>query len=122
MERNVCKEIGCPAACCRNIYGQAAGRSEFFRKAFPMATGTESIDELKMKIKNRESGVYYHENRGWVYFAISGDCPNLDSDVGCKIHGRNFYPKMCANLVFGGSECHTSQQVYKVNLKVFQAG
>lgn len=119
-ERNLCAENGCPAACCRNIHGHVAGRAEYFLKAFPNAQKVESVRELTEKIKSQELGAYFFEERGWTYFAISGDCPNLLPDFSCKIHEEKFYPKPCVNMRFNGDSCASSQDLYVSNLAVIR--
>lgn len=91
------------------------GRSEFFRKAFPEALPTGSEEELKQKVKNQEHGVYYFEERGWIYFSVSGNCPNLTEDLSCKIHGERFYPRACINMIIKSLKCRDAQGVFKVN-------
>ncbi len=117
-EINPCTEIGCPAACCRNISGETAGRSRFFLEAFPEAKPVSSEDELADKLKNQEHGVYYIESRGWTYFAISGNCPNLMPDFTCKIHDEKYYPKPCVNMRVSGDSCKRSQDLYVSDLAV----
>jgi hypothetical protein len=120
-ERNLCHEAGCVNECCNNIYGDIAGRAEFFLKAFPNATKIEegTIDKLKEKIKNREIGVYYYEERGWVNFAISGPCPNISND-GCSVHKERFYPRACVNMERGSKGCFESRELYAINKEVLK--
>ncbi|QQG41303.1 MAG: hypothetical protein HYV90_03975 [Candidatus Woesebacteria bacterium] len=112
MERNPCTAIGCPAACCRNISGQVAGRSRFFLEAFPNAQPVRSEEELTDKLKKQEHGVYYVESRGWTYFAISGNCPNLMPNFSCGIHEEKYYPKPCINMEFNSGPCIRSKNIY----------
>ena len=114
-ERNTCRELGCPAACCRNIHGQVAGSKEFFLKAFPYACEVTPEEDLIGKIKNEEHGVYYFFERGWVYFAISGNCPNLTKNLNCNIHENRFYPNFCTNMVVNSLECRDSREIHKIN-------
>jgi hypothetical protein len=114
-ERNLCRELGCQGACCRNIHGQLASSTEYFLKMFPEATPVSSTEETLEKIKKQEHGVYYYPERGWVYFSVSGDCPNLKEDLSCRVHGQRFYPSFCNNMVFKSIECGDSQQIFKLN-------
>lgn len=115
-ERNSCTESGCPAACCRNISGETAGRSKFFLEAFPDAQQVGSEEELTDKLIKQEHGVYYVESRGWTFFAVSGNCPNLSPDFSCKIHEEKYYPKPCINMLVSSSSCARSQELYTSNL------
>lgn len=110
-ERNLCKEAACPAACCKNLTGRIPGSESFFLKAFPHAIPLNSEEELKEKVKKRETGVYYFSERSWIYFSIGGNCPNLLPDYNCKIHGERFYPKACLNMLIGSEDCHKAQEL-----------
>jgi hypothetical protein len=114
-ERNSCREVGCPAACCRNIHGQLASSTEYFLKMFPDATPVSSMEKTLEKIIKQEDGVYYYSERSWIYFSVSGDCPNLNGDLSCRAHGQRFYPSFCTNMVFKSIECNDSQQVFNLN-------
>jgi hypothetical protein len=114
-ERNLCRELGCQGACCRNIHGQLASSTEYFLKMFPEAAPVSSMAEALEKIKKQEHGVYYYPERGWIYFSVSGDCPNLKDDLSCRVHGQRFYPSFCTNMTFGSIGCSDSQQIFKLN-------
>ncbi|HKC04327.1 MAG TPA: hypothetical protein VKC54_00425 [Patescibacteria group bacterium] len=118
MTENPCRDLGCPAACCRNIVGHMPVSETFFLKAFPNAVRIDSTSEeyLRQKVKDREHGVYYFNERGWTYFAVSGSCPNLSEDFNCRIHGETFYPKACINMIVKSVPCLDSQEIYKANL------
>jgi len=121
-EINPCRELGCPAACCRNIHGQMPVSKEFFLKAFPDAWEVFSEKETVEKIKNQEHGVYCFPDRGWIYFSISGDCPNLREDLSCLIHGSRFYPRFCTNMGVKSIDCYDSQEIFKLNSICFKLG
>lgn len=116
MERNLCKESNCPAACCRNIEGHLPTSDERFLQAFPDAKLVEEVDILKQKIETQERGVFYTRWRGWIYFSISGVCPNLNEDFSCKIHGERFYPRACVNMLVESAECEDAKEIYKLKL------
>lgn len=117
-ERNICHELRCPAACCRNVSGEVAVRKEFFLKAFPTANEVGSKKELELKIENQELGVYYYSDSWWTYFAISGSCPNLLPDMSCGIHDKPYYPPFCRNMIVASEGCELSKEIYEINLKV----
>lgn len=80
-----------------------------------MAQKVENEEELSFKIKNQEAGVYYFEDRSWVYFAVSGVCPNLGEDLDCKIHGERFYPRACINMIVGSDSCEDARILFPIN-------
>lgn len=118
QETNLCRRAGCPAACCRNMYGDIPGSVDFFKQAFPDAEKLASEKELLQKVKNQEWGIYYFCERGHVYFSISGDCSNLNTDLSCKIHGERFYPRACINMLVNTDKCNETKEKYKTNLSV----
>jgi hypothetical protein len=115
LERNPCKEMGCPAACCKNIAGHVKGRVDFFKRAFPGAIALESVDAVRQKIAHQEHGVYYFEERGRIDFAVSGNCPNLSADNSCNIHGQRFYPMFCFDMIVKSMECSDAQIKNQLN-------
>jgi hypothetical protein len=119
-ERNSCRDLGCPAACCRNIHGQVAGSKEFFLKAFPDAFEVTPEEDLIGKIKNEEHGVYFYVRNGWVYFSISGNCPNLTENLDCACHSSRFYPNFCRGMKVDSLECYDSREIFKVNSLVWK--
>lgn len=107
-ERNLCKESGCQAACCRNIHGWVASSKQWFLSAFPQAQLASSMVDLYDKIEKQEHGVYYFiGSNSCLHFSISGPCPNL-IDNNCSIHDSRFYPSFCKNLGYGTNECLVS--------------
>lgn len=117
MERNLCVEGGCQAACCRNQTGyMAPWFFGDFIKAFPGATEVVSESELVGKIKKQQDGVYYFNDKDGVHFSISGDCPNLNGNLMCGIYRKPYYPEMCRRKEFGSLNCEDSKQKYLANL------
>jgi Fe-S-cluster containining protein len=115
-EINRCHEQNCPAACCRNIYGYLPGTENYFLKVFPEATPVSDEGQLIENVKSHKSGVYYFADRSWLYFSVSGDCPNLDDTMNCKIHNSGSYLAACRNMVTGSEECEKSQSAHRKNL------
>lgn len=108
----MCVESGCQAACCRNISGQMATTKEFFLNAFPMAELVDSPNTVIQKIVNHEEGVYYSIlNNWWISFAISGVCPNLDSNFNCRIHESRYYQNVCKNMKNGSEDCIRAMEI-----------
>lgn len=73
------------------------------------------MEETFEKIKKQEYGVYYYFERSWIYFSVSGDCPNLRQDLSCRVHGQRFYPSFCTNMTVKSIECSNAQQIFKLS-------
>jgi hypothetical protein len=117
-ERNPCHELSCPAICCHNVIGSWATSEQYFLKDFPGATKLEKEEQLGEKVKNLESGVYYVVDRSWIYFSISGSCPNLDESNSCTIHESRSYPAMCRNMVPDSNTCKKAIEIFHNNLSL----
>jgi hypothetical protein len=116
-ERNICHDLGCKGICCGNDYGYVPVSKEWFLKAFPRATEVHSEEDTLEKIQKGINGVYYFADRGWLYFSISGICPNLSEDSECRIHNQRFLPRFCVNMIPDSAECHEAQRIYEKNLQ-----
>ena len=119
-ERNLCHERGCPVACCRNVHGEFAARADFFKKAFPQAKRVNSKEELLPKVRDQELGVYFFEDQSWIYFSISGDCPNLTQDLNCRVHGQRYHPAFCRNMIIDSGQCEEARELYTINNAILQ--
>lgn len=110
VERNPCHELGCPVACCRNIYSDYAVGEEWFKKAFPEAIKVGSSEELEGKKDPRRQNVYYYPHSGWIHFTVNGPCPNLDGNLNCRIHEERFFPNLCRKMIPDSDDCHDIQK------------
>lgn len=109
MERNFCKESGCPAVCCRDFNGNFPQDTDLFLRVFPEAHEVEDAGALFKKMKDKEPGAFYYMGEDWMYFAVNGNCPNLGEDKSCRIHGESYYPKACLNFLFDGDKCRDAR-------------
>lgn len=100
MERNLCKEAGCAAACCRDSFFSFSYPEKKVLEWFPDAikVGLYQLPEQRVK------GVYYEKLLlAGARVRIVGDCPNLGPDDNCQIYDSR--PPDCANLAVGSKDC-----------------
>lgn len=95
-ERNLCHELGCPAACCRDIYMEYSGD---ITEHFPEAKMVDYYDLDEMGAP----GVYYIKYQSKLLIRIVGKCPNLGEDFSCKIYDHR--PAACENFEIGNKLC-----------------
>lgn len=98
-ERNLCKEAGCQAACCRDCY---------FFFSYPVKKVLEWFpDAVKVRCgklpQQEEKGVFYESFMGRSMLRIVGICPNLREKGECQIYGDR--PMDCRNLPVGSRTC-----------------
>lgn len=103
-ERNICKELGCPALCCRNIGIET--REGDFLNCFPESAEITRVEYANLaKFPN---GVYYlydYENDlpNWVIGIIKGPCPKLTQEGDCSNYENR--TQAAKNTEIGGSLC-----------------
>jgi len=93
------------------------GSVNHFLKIFPSALPVPTEDELIKNIISHKSGVYYFTDRSWLYFSVSGICPNLNQEMNCNVHNSNYYLAACRNMTPESEECAKSQLAFKKNLQ-----
>ena len=100
MERNLCKEAGCSAACCMGATFQCYYPVEKILEWFPDAIKVGDSDLPDIWVR----GVYYEVNKyGRGLVRIIGNCPNLDPVNNCLIYKNR--PPDCANLGIISESC-----------------
>jgi len=110
QERNLCKEMGCKAACCRDAYFINSYSTREIKNLFPEA---KKVMWLSIQTKN---GVYFDSFLGRGTLRIVGPCPNLDSQGNCSIYDAR--PKDCQNLGMGSDDCLLFRRVHEQDLKI----
>ena len=109
-ERNLCKEAGCSAACCRDVYFADV---YFVRKVLNVFPEAKKVRDITKPI---ERGVYYDNFLGTATVRIAGTCPHLNSDGNCSIYGRRL--KGCEDLSIGSDNCVFFRRVWEQELKI----
>lgn len=108
MERNLCRDSGCPGYCCENIDIEVT-RCERSR-LFPKATHVGSINELAEIKEAKTPGVFYTEYereglKGDFYIvSLNGVCPNRLADGSCSKHEERGYA--ARNFRIGSDDCN----------------
>ena len=95
-ERNLCKDAGCAAACCRDMWLRV---KKDLSDYFPRATEIP-YDDLHEKLPD---GTYFARSAGVYWVRIVGPCENLLPDSNCAIYENR--PSDCKNLPIGSDEC-----------------
>jgi len=96
MERNLCVESGCKAACCFDKQLEYRG---IVTDSFPQAKlcSYDEIGEIRIP------GVYYTPDNGYIRVRIVGKCPNLGESFDCKI--EEVKPDGCRNFAKDKEDC-----------------
>lgn len=106
-ERNLCKEAGCQASCCRGSYFQFGYPVKKVLEWFPEA---QQVGWYQLP-DQRAQGVYYERNIfGNARVRIVGNCPNLGPDNNCLIYESR--PPDCADLGIGSKDCSDFRRHY----------
>jgi hypothetical protein len=105
LERDICRELGCPGLCCRN--SKFDERRDSFLSCF---TNTQriNIEEVPLLV-HYPDGVYYLDSAkrdfpDWIIGYIKGNCPHLAPRGGCLNYGQR--TSACRNYLVGGTKCN----------------
>lgn len=119
MVENKCALAHCAGECCRDFVANYYPIDEKrFLEAFPNAiyiSGLTEENEIKKYVQPMDTNVYYYVGNDYIYFAVSGVCPNLNPQGSCQIHNKDFYPAPCDNLVPLSPSCFRKRQAFITN-------
>ncbi len=103
VERNPCREIGCPSSCCHDITFWIRTTKEEFAQLFENSTEIEKsqFDE------QTEKGIYFYQEQDRLKIKVIGPCPNLGDDFYCEIYPKR--PIGCKGLLIESSRCSDSR-------------
>lgn len=101
MERNLCKEHGCPNACCLDLKFEIVVKEQDLLRIFPEA---QKKGVFSFGSSNLPNGIYYFKtllgDDAWV--RIIGPCPRLE-DGDCSVYNERLEP--CKKFIKGSGEC-----------------
>ena len=101
-ERNECKEIGCPALCCRNMRIFYVSEEEQ-QRCFPSSILVDLND-----VKSDRPGPVTHARKyGYYEVMFFGACPNVRNGE-CIWGGER--PSNCKRFPFGEFECDSTRR------------
>lgn len=111
IERNLCKENGCPASCCHDMsFFMIDNPSNYFQNPQKMPDKTNG-----QPLKNC---VYFSVSGGQYKVIIIGICPNLSNNE-CAIYPN--HPPGCKKLEIDSRNCHQARTRDQERLERFSS-
>jgi len=100
VERNLCKEAGCAAACCGDFWPKVG---KDVKSYFPKAQEIP-YEDLHERLPD---GTYFSVREDVYWVRIVGPCENLLPDSNCSIYENR--PSDCKNLQIRSDECFSAR-------------